>query len=246
MSNLYKDLAQVYNAMYATFIDYKSEYELYKSFLDKYNKKSLLEIGCGTGSLSQHFVQNNYEYSGFDLSSDMLKIAKEKNPNTPFIQGDMRSFELEKQVEGVLITGRTISYLVENNDMQSSFECIHRSLEKEGLFCFDFIDANEFIPYTNKTNDIVHEAFFENIKYVRKSTWMPDISTNWHLHWNSTYYEEKQGNLVEIGKDSAKVRAFTKDEILLFLNLTNFKVNDIFKRETYAFPTYMVIAEKVT
>ena len=186
MSNLYKDLAQVYNAMYATFIDYKSEYELYKSFLDKYNKKSLLEIGCGTGSLSQYFVLNNYEYSGFDLSSDMLKIAKKKNPNTPFIQGDMRSFELDKKVESVLITGRTISYLVENNDVQSSFECIHRSLEKEGLLCFDFIDANEFIPHTNETNDIIHEALFENIKYVRKSTWVPDILTNWHLHWNST------------------------------------------------------------
>jgi hypothetical protein len=41
------------------------------------------------------------------------------------------------------------------------------------------------------------------------------------------------------------VRAFTKDEVLLFLNLNNFKANDIFNKETYVFPTYMFIVEKV-
>ncbi|SEB36298.1 Methyltransferase domain-containing protein [Tenacibaculum sp. MAR_2009_124] len=245
MSNLYNDLAEVYEAMYATFIDYKLEYELYESFLDKFNKKKLLEIGCGTGSLAKHFIRNNYEYCGLDMSADMLKIAKEKNPNTPFVQGDMRSFKLANQIESVLITGRTISYLVENNHVLSSFKCIHNVLTEKGLFCFDFIDANEFIPYVNKTNSITHKAEFKNKNYIRKSIWEPNILSNWHLNWSSTYYEEQQGNLIEIGKDSAKVRAFTKDEILLFLNLTNFKVNDIFKRKTYAFPTYMVIAEKV-
>ncbi|MEL6943180.1 MAG: class I SAM-dependent methyltransferase, partial [Bacteroidota bacterium] len=97
------------------------EYSLYKGFLEKYDRKSTLEIGCGTGRLSQLFLQDNYDYIGLDLSHEMLEIAKNRNPNITFIQGDMRFFSLEKPVESVIMTGRTISYLVKNEDVRSTF-----------------------------------------------------------------------------------------------------------------------------
>ncbi len=46
-----------------------------------------------------------------DLSKDMVVLSKSKNPNGEFIQGDITSFVLKKQVESVIITGRTTSYL---------------------------------------------------------------------------------------------------------------------------------------
>jgi len=112
MGNLYNDLAEVYEAMYYTFIDYKIEYDFYSTQLNKYHKKSLLEMGCGTGNLASYFINNNYDYNGIDLSQQMLDIAKRKMPEGKFLQADIRTYQSEKKVEGIIMTGRTISYLV--------------------------------------------------------------------------------------------------------------------------------------
>jgi hypothetical protein len=44
MSNLYNSLAEVYEAMYKTFINYEEEFKLYQQLLLKYNFKSVVEI----------------------------------------------------------------------------------------------------------------------------------------------------------------------------------------------------------
>jgi len=146
MNKLYSELAEVYEAMYATFINYKEEYNFYQKILSSYHKKSVLEIGCGTGNLALHFRQNGLDYCGLDLSKEMIAIAKTKAPGCIFIERDMRNFQLEKPVQSIIITARSISYLLSNKDVNSTFKSVYNSLENEGIFCFDFIDANRFIP----------------------------------------------------------------------------------------------------
>jgi len=175
MNELYSDLAAVYEAMYATFIDYELEYNFYSNILKKWNKKSVLEIGSGTGNLTAYFEKNGFEYYGLDLSEEMLAIAIKKNPNSILMKGDMRSFELKNVVQSILITGRTISYLRTNTDVNATFSSIHDNLEKGGLLCFDFIDASRFIPDIRKGKEVTHEATYKGISYLRRSTWNIDV-----------------------------------------------------------------------
>ncbi|WP_343914899.1 class I SAM-dependent methyltransferase [Aquimarina litoralis] len=244
MSSLYTDLVEVYEMMYATFIDYQLEYDLYKSFLKKYDKNSILEIGCGTGNLSQRFINDNYDYCGLDFSKEMLKIAKKRNPNASFIHADMRHFSLKKPVESIIMTGRTISYLVKNKDVESTFASIHNNMKKGSIFCFDFIDANEFIPEISNKKAITHEVNHKNITYIRKSKWNPNILNSWCFDWESNFYKKEKNNLLKVGTDHSTVRTFTKDEIELFLILNGFEVIEIIKRASYAFPTYVVVTRK--
>lgn len=244
MSNLYSELAHVYEAMYNTFIDYKEQYELYKDFLVKYDKKSVLEIACGTGKLSQYFEEDMYDYLGLDLSPEMLKIAKERNPTASYIVSDMRSFQLDETVGSVIIPARSISYLIQNEDVESTLLSIHNSLEQGGILCFDFIDASRFIPEIGIEKTFTHEAKDKGVTYIREGTWRPNLISGWSMSWEATYYKMEGGTSIEIGKDSSMVRSFTKDEIELFLYRNNFEVKEIFARETYAFPTYVVVGQK--
>ncbi|EZH74167.1 hypothetical protein ATO12_14960 [Aquimarina atlantica] len=244
MNSLYSDLAKVYDAMYATFIDYKDEYEFYSEVLKKYNKKSLLEIGSGTGNLTTYFKKNGFEYLGFDLNEEMLEIARIKNPDCIYIKGDMRSFKLEKPVESIIMTGRTISYLLSNQDVESTLKSIHNNLEKGGVFCFDFIDANKFIPEISEGKEITHEASYDNIYYVRKSKWNLNLKQGMDFIWESNYYKKEGKKLIEIGKDNSIIRTFTINEIEIFLQINNFEIRKIIKKKSYAFPTYAIIALK--
>lgn len=245
MNSLYTTLSEIYEGMYQTFIDYEAEFQFYSNILSEFNGKSVIEIGCGTGHLAHRFVNKGFEYIGLDLSADMLDIAKNKYPQCQFFQGDMRDFELPKQQDAAIITGRTISYLITNEDVYDTFKTLHQNLNASGVLCFDCIDANAFIPAIQEKEKIVHQATVNGKRFQRDSFWKINLSQSWTFDWLSVYYEEDgNGDLLKIGADNSTIRAFTKDEIILFLTLTGFQIERVIPRSSYAFDTYVFIAKK--
>lgn len=243
MTNLYSKLASVYEAMYYSFIDYEEEYIFYSKILKKYNKNSVLEIGSGTGNLASHFLQNGFEYLGLDYSQEMTDIAKTKVPEGGFIVGDMRNFQLKNQAQSAIITGRTISYVVEYQDVRATFKSIYQNLQSGGVLCFDFIDANRFILDITKERNVIHEATHKNKTYQRRSTWDLKGEHGMDVIWDSKYYEKAGNEWQEIGKDHAQVRTYMLNEIEIFLALENFDIKEIIDRPSYAFPTYVIVAK---
>jgi SAM-dependent methyltransferase len=245
MSNLYTNLSSVYEAMYQSFIDYEAEYVFYSDILLSYHCESVVEIGCGSGNLANRFTNNGFEYIGMDLSEEMLTLAKTNYPNAVFVKEDMRNFNLLKKFDACIITGRTISYLLTNNDVVDTFTSINENLSINGIVSFDCIDANKFIPQIDPTKKVEHRASFNHKHYQRDSIWKVNIDNGFCFDWASFYYEKKaQEELIEIGKDNSTIRAFTKDEIVLFLTITGFKVLEIIERPSYAFDTFVIVAQK--
>lgn len=241
---LYSTLAGVYEAMYTTFINYEEEYTFYSNILSRYKSKNLLEIGSGTGNLARLFEENGYHYQGLDLSSEMIAIAKNKSPESTFTEGDMRDFKLNDLVDSVIITGRTISYLLSNEDVNSTFKSIAKNLKKGGILSFDFIDANRFIPEISPNKKIIHEAMYKDVQYVRESKWEVNLKNGMDFTWHSIYNKQEGNNLIKIAEDTSTVRTFTRDEIEILLGLNNFKVKEFIDKAAYAFPTYVVVAER--
>jgi SAM-dependent methyltransferase len=244
MSNLYNDLATVYDKMYQSFIDYEDEYHFYNNLIQQYQKTNVLEIGSGTGHLAEYFQAANFDYLGLDYSAEMIAIAQNRVPNIAFLQGDMRNFQLQKPVESILITARTLSYLLINKDVINTFSSIYNNLETNGILCFDFIDANEFIPFIAKGEEVTHEAAFDDEAYVRESFWQPNLENGMAFQWDSVYYKKEKNGRIKIGEDNSVIRTFTINEIEIFLTVCSFEIKEIIKRPSYAFPTYVVVAEK--
>jgi SAM-dependent methyltransferase len=244
MPSLYKSLSTVYEAMYQTFINYEEEYNFYSGLLAKYNAHSVLEMGCGTGHLAHHFITNKFNYKGLDSSEDMLLIAQRNNPNGIFVKGKMQEFNLDAKVDASIITGRTISYLLTSTDVATTFKSIYQNLNPQGIVCFDCIDANKFIPFIYPEKAVTHKANFEKKKYQRDSIWKANFKEGFTCDWSSIYYEENEnGQLDKIGEDFEMARAFTKDEIILFLTVANFEVKAIVERPSYFFDTFVVVAQ---
>jgi ubiquinone/menaquinone biosynthesis C-methylase UbiE len=245
MNNLYTRLADVYDAIYQSFINYEEEFKFYYQILNNYSCKSVTELGCGTGNLSSHFISHQINYTGIDKSEAMLGIARTKFPNCTFLQADMRNLNLPEKTESILLTGRTISYLLTNKDVFDTFNAIHSNLKEGGILCFDFIDANRFIPLIKKKNKVTHNAEVNGINYQRTSLWSINYNHSWSFDWHSVYYSRNQnGDLVNLGEDHSEIRAFTKDEIQLFLELTGFEVKQVIDRVSYAFDTFVIVAQK--
>ena len=246
MEKLYQELAEIYNIMYQSFIDYDEEFAYYNEFLKKYNARQILEIGCGSGNMAKRILANNYNYVGLDISLPMLSIAKKQLPFAVFIQADMRNFSVENKFDAALIIGRSLSYILSMEDLMQTFNCVHKSLNPNGTFFFDVIDAKKFMPTIDSNKLIVHSMKHQNKIYSRESIFenaSADDECLWN--WHAAYYvKEPTIEREQIAKDNTTLRSFKKEEIELILTQCGFRVLEINERPSYAFDTLVFCSQK--
>ena len=227
MTILYSTLARVYHEMYQHVFDYDKEFDFYDAWLKNNNCHSVLEIGCGSGMLARRFLEKGYSYTGVDLFNEMLDIAREEVRSDVFVQSDMRSLSFDTKFDAVLITGRSLAYVTENKGILDTFSGIHNLLEDKGVFVFGVFEANGiFDNFSDFEQDIKH-----NNKRIRRiSKLRKNLGTGWTYDWLAKYIIEEDGNIAEY-EDLTTLRTFTKDEIMLFLKLTDFKVIDLIEEQ---------------
>ena len=233
MTILYTELARVYHEMYLTLFDYEREFQFFHELLERYASRSVVELGCGSGNLAPYFLEHGYEYRGVDIAPEMLKIAREVVPHAAFCQGDMRSFKLDDPVDAAIITGRSTSYLLTNEDVRNALRCIREALRENGFLIFDAFRAESVI--VGSKTEFIHEATFGDRSYKRISRKSRNLQTGWTWNWDAEYQIDEPGKPTRIVKDSSVLRAFTEQELRLFLTLEQFDLVDVIKDETFAF-----------
>jgi SAM-dependent methyltransferase len=143
----------VFNSLYAAQYDalyteknYMGECDLVEEALKRHNQtpKTLLDIGCGTGTHVIEFARRGYDCVGVDLSQPMLdhaaaKAATETLPIAPrWIAGDARDFDAGAEFDTVTMMFAVVSYLTTNDDVLQGLRNIRKHLKPGGLFMCDF------------------------------------------------------------------------------------------------------------
>ena len=109
-----------------------------KDLINKYssNVTSVLELGCGTGGILE-VLSRDYDVSGVDLSEEMLKIARRKNPNVSFSKQSIVDFKLDKKFDAVICVYDTINHLTKFSEWKKLFRNVYKHLNQSGIFLFD-------------------------------------------------------------------------------------------------------------
>lgn len=243
MTKLYSDLAYLYDALYQTFIDYDAEFAIYENLIQPQQAKSVLEIGCGSGHLARRFVAAGYDYTGVDLSPQMLELARKRCPQAQYELADMRTLRLERTYDAVLITARSLSYILTNAEVLGTFQQVKNHLSPTGTLHFDFIDAGTFLPGLNPETMVEHRADYNGQTYLRQSHYTPNLTTGFGWDWHSDFFIEELGYALQpVAQDNATLRAFLPDEIRLLLTLARLTVLTEKRQPTYAFDTWVLSA----
>lgn len=105
-------------------------------------RNTILDLGCGTGTLTELFAVRGYDVIGIDNSQEMLQIAMDKRSRSGldilYLMQDMRSFELYGAVGAVISVCDCVNYLLEEEDVVQTFRLVNNYLLPEGIFIFDF------------------------------------------------------------------------------------------------------------
>jgi SAM-dependent methyltransferase len=105
--------------------------------------RSLLELGCGTGSVLVGLASVG-ERAGLDCSAEMLALARAKLPGVRLLEGDMADFDLGERFEVVICVLDTLNHLDDFPRWSQVFARVRDHLVDGGLFLFDVIPPGPF------------------------------------------------------------------------------------------------------
>ncbi len=138
----YSEFAGVYD-MFMDNIPYREWGEYLIELLKEYeiNDGLLLDLGCGTGTMTEILSEAGYDMIGVDNADEMLNIAISKREQSGhdilYLNQDMREFELYGTVRGIVSICDSINYITEEDDLLQVFKLVNNYLDIGGLFIFD-------------------------------------------------------------------------------------------------------------
>lgn len=174
---MYQDFAELYDALMAD-VDYAAWAEYYMALMKNTDSQvqRIVECGCGTGLLTQHFAKH-YQVLGIDQSPAMLQIAYEKfagNPRVHLSLQDMQNFQSHGERDAVLATCDAVNYLLSEEAVLGFFQSANKSLKPGGQLLFDVSSRYKLYEYLPSQPWVSTE---EELSYI----WQNEVEGE-HLH----------------------------------------------------------------
>lgn len=227
--NIFSNYACYYDLLYRD-KNYVGEVQFVQSLLQKYapTAKSILDLGCGTGTHATILAKEGYQVHGIDLSAEMLQQASDRNSHLPpevasrlkFSQGDLRTIQLDKQFDAAIALFHVISYQTTNEDLQAAFATVKAHLKPGGIFIFDCWYGPAVLSdrpvvrvkrLENKEVDVVRIA--EPVLHPNENL----VDVNYQI-----FIKQKQNGTVEEIQEQHKMRYLFKTEIDSLLHQFDF------------------------
>jgi len=141
--NSYNDFALVYDRL-TTNVGYKERAALYDRLIREHGGKKgiLLDLACGTGSMSFEFADMGYDVIGIDGSEEMLSVAMEKkfdrkNESVILLCQQMQSLDLYGTIDVTVCALDSLNHLTDPQNLQETFRRVSLFTDPDGLFLFD-------------------------------------------------------------------------------------------------------------
>ena len=108
----------------------------------------VLDLGCGTGTMTERLAGYGYDMIGVDNSEEMLELAMEKKTESGYdilyLLQDMRGFELYGTVRAVVSVCDSVNYITEPDELEEVFRLVNNYLDPKGIFLFDFNTVHKY------------------------------------------------------------------------------------------------------
>ena len=239
----YTSFAEVYD----TFMD-NVPYEEWADYLEErlkeYGVKDglVLDLGCGTGSMTELLAEKGYDMIGVDNSEDMLEIAMEKRIESGhdilYLLQNMQEFELYGTVKAVVSVCDSVNYITEKAELEEVFRLVNNYLDPQGIFIFDFnteykyreILGNQVIAEDREECSFIWENYYDHTSMINE--------------YELTLFVQEEDDLYRKYQESHFQKAYTLRDIRSMIEASGLKFVTAYDAYTQKAPMHN--SERIT
>ena len=244
MAEQYSDFAQVYD----TFMD-NAPYDRWSDFIvsaiEKYGvsrpernaadpldseRNLVLDLGCGTGTLTELLYEKGYDCIGIDSSEAMLGIAMDKREESGseilYLLQDMRDFELYSTVGTVVSICDSVNYILEEQELLTVFSLVNNYLYPGGIFIFDF---NTDYKYREIIGDTTIAENRDDCSFIWENYYDPKEGIN---EYNVTVFVQEEGDRFRRFTENHFQRGYTAEQMQNLVERAGMRVVEILDADT--------------
>lgn len=196
-------------SVYDTFMDnipYEEWAEYLIGLLKEYgiHEGIVLDLGCGTGSMTELLASSGYDMIGVDNAEEMLEIAMEKRGvsghDILYLLQDMREFELYGTVKAVYSICDSLNYITEPEDLTEVFRLVNNYLDPKGIFVFDFNTVYKYseilgertIAEDREDCSFIWDNYYDEEEQINEyalSLFIKENGSNLYRKYRETHYQ---------------------------------------------------------
>lgn len=218
----YESLALYYDELTED-VNYPAWADFYQHFFQEspgLAVHTVLDLACGTGSLTRILARRGYEMIGVDQSVDMLMEAREKcqdlGENMPLLLNQsMDELDLYGTIDACVSCLDSVNYVTEPEALQEAFRRVQHFLAPGGLFIFDvrtpeFLESLDEQIFLDETEDVYCIWRAEYDPEERICTYGFDL------------FEKQRGGLWRRECEEHQEYAYTPEELTAYLRQAGF------------------------
>ncbi|MDE7364935.1 MAG: class I SAM-dependent methyltransferase [Ruminococcus sp.] len=232
----YSAFARYYDSLTAN-IDYRKRAEYFHAIIEKFRRTNgniLLDLACGTGSISEEMAKIGYDVIGVDCSDEMLGIALDKkfdsDSNVQYLCQDMRKLDMFGSMDITICALDSINHLASIEDVRKVFENVAFFSEPDALFIFD---VNTLYKHRNvlANNTFTYET--DEVYCIWENTLVPETD---EVKMNLEFFELEENGLYSRSSDSFSEKAYSESDIEKLLAETGFEILGKYGDDTFSSP----------
>lgn len=201
----------------------------------KEEQNLILDLGCGTGTLTEMLADAGYDMIGVDNSPDMLELAMEKRDSrgheTLYLLQDMRKLELYGTVGTVISVCDSLNYILQEEELLQVFKRVENYLFPGGLFLFDF---NTVYKYAEVMGDMTVAENRETCSFIWENSYYPEEEVN---EYEVTVFVREGGASSKCYRKLSEThyqRGYTEEQMRRLLEAAGMKIELVLDADTLA------------
>ncbi|MBR5272899.1 MAG: class I SAM-dependent methyltransferase [Clostridia bacterium] len=232
--NEYSSIADFYD-LFTQDVDYDGRAQYINELLKRceIGCKTVLDLACGTGSMTIRLAKMGYDMIGVDSSEDMLCVARDKSENCPdilWLCQEGAELDLYGDIDCAICTLDSVNHILDFDEVVDTFKRVSLFMNKGGYFIFDVNTAYK------------HHTVLGNNSFVLEEdgvfcAWQNEYEEeNNIVHMQLDFFREA-GDSYDRCTQCVSERAYTTQEILNALRLSSFELVHAYEDMTFDEPT---------
>ena len=229
----YENFAKYYDVLTGN-VDYPGRARYFSGLIKKHCRRKceiLLDLACGTGSLSARFLALGYDVIGVDSSPAMLSLAAEKCDGTGalFLCQKMQNLDLYGTVDGCVCALDSLNHLPDYQSLLETFKKVALFLAPGGVFLFDVNTPYKHLHILWDNTFVIEQ---DNLLCLWRNGLRDDGSVDIRLD----FFERQKGGNYKRSSEEFCERLFLDKELKTALEASGFELLAIYGEDSLSPP----------